>query len=49
MRRDAQATADGGENGARVQQPSHTDEIGRLAATLNDMLEQIDERTDALR
>jgi two-component system OmpR family sensor kinase len=49
MRRDAQVIADGGENGARVQQPSHTDEIGRLAATLNDMLEQIDGRTDALR
>ena len=49
MRRDAQAIADGGETGARVRQPSHTDEIGRLAATLNDMLEQIDERTDALR
>ncbi|MDX2380624.1 MAG: HAMP domain-containing sensor histidine kinase [Acidimicrobiia bacterium] len=49
MRRDAQTIADGGDTSARVRQSSQTDEIGRLAATLNDMLERLAERTDVLR
>ncbi|MGI9608623.1 MAG: sensor histidine kinase [Acidimicrobiales bacterium] len=48
LRRDAQQIADVG-HGGRVTEPENTDEIGRLAATLNDMLGQLDASTLALR
>jgi signal transduction histidine kinase len=47
LRRDAQKIAESG-TGGRVQQPQRTDEIGRLASTLNNMLERLDERTEIL-
>jgi len=48
LRRDAQAIADG-DNGGRVREPAPSDEIGRLAATFNNMLEGLEERTEVLK
>lgn len=48
IRRDAQAIADVGAAG-RVHQPEHSDELGRLASTMNDMLERLDQSAITLR
>lgn len=48
MRRDAQEIADVGSAG-RVHQPEHSDELGRLASTMNDMLERLDQSAITLR
>lgn len=48
MRRDAQAVAElGGEQ--RVHDPGSRDELGRLASTLNDMLDRLDANASAMR
>jgi len=48
MRRDAQAVAElGGEQ--RVHDPGSKDELGRLASTLNDMLDRLDANAAAMR
>jgi signal transduction histidine kinase len=48
IRRDAQAIAEVGAGG-RVHQPEHSDELGRLASTMNDMLERLDHSAATLR
>lgn len=48
LRRDAESIAEVGAGG-RVQQPEHGDELGQLAATLNSMLERLDNSAGALR
>lgn len=48
IRRDAQAIAEVGA-GDRVHQPEHSDELGRLASTMNDMLERLDHSAATLR
>ena len=48
MRRDAQSIADLGD-GQRVHDPESDDELGRLASTLNDMLERLDAGASSMR
>lgn len=48
MRRDAQSIADLGV-GERVHQPSNSDELGRLASTMNGMLDRLDANAATLR
>lgn len=48
MRRDAQSIADVGA-GERVHQPANSDELGRLAETMNDMLDRLDANAATLR
>lgn len=48
IRRDAQSIAEVGAGG-RVNQPENADELGRLASTMNDMLERLDASAATLR
>ncbi|MEE9414266.1 MAG: ATP-binding protein [Acidimicrobiales bacterium] len=48
LRQDAQSIADIGFEG-RVSEPANSDELGRLAATLNDMLDRLDLGAASLR
>ena len=48
MRRDAQSIADVG-TGERVHQPANSDELGRLATTMNGMLDRLDANAATLR
>ena len=48
IRRDAQGIAEVGAGG-RVSQPENADELGRLASTMNDMLERLDLSAATLR